>query len=250
MPPNHEPRYEWAVRFPFASPAHWREWEERQVTLPAELITTSKDRLYPPPWPVPASLLSMPVEKRQGLVRQANDLKESFERAKAEAPGSTETKKLEDAVATAVKKLDAHQKELASLINAQQFPSRVEPSRKTSVSELEQLASQYQSLHVHPTQLYAAINAILLSAFLSALFYVRKRHGVVIVMLLILYPIQRMIEELLRVDNPHDVGGLTVSQFLALFLFLTGIALLIYLYQKLPERSPYAVAFERTETQK
>jgi prolipoprotein diacylglyceryltransferase len=106
------------------------------------------------------------------------------------------------------------------------------------------LASKYQSLAVHPTQLYAAINAILLSAFLSALFYVRKRHGVVIVMLLVLYPIQRTLEDMIRVDNPHDVGGLTVSQFVGLMLFLAGVAALIFLYKKLPERSPYAIAVE------
>ena len=133
---------------------------------------------------------------------------------------------------------------MQSLINAQKFPSRIEPNRKTSVSELEQLASKYQSLAVHPTQLYAAISAILLSAFLSALFYVRKRHGVVIVMLLILYPIQRIPEDMIRVDNPHDMVGLTISQFVSLMLFLVGVAALIFLYKKLPERSPYAVPVE------
>lgn len=242
MPHTHEARYEWAVRFPFASPAHWEEWQERQLTVPAELITTSKGVFKP--WLVPDSLLSMSVEKREGMVRNVNDLKDALERAKAQAPGSPETAKIEASFAAAVKKAEAHKQELASLINAQKFPSRIEPSRRTSVSELEQLASKYQSLAVHPTQLYAAINAILLSALLSALFYVRKRHGVVIVMLLILYPIQRTIEELIRVDNPHDVVGLTISQFVGLMLFLAGIAALILLYKKLPERSPYAVAVE------
>ncbi|MEK7731866.1 MAG: hypothetical protein AAB363_08415, partial [Planctomycetota bacterium] len=74
--------------------------------------------------------------------------------------------------------------------------------------------------------------------------YVRKRHGVVIVMLLVLYPIQRTLEDMIRVDNPHDVGGLTVSQFVGLMLFLAGVAALIFLYKKLPERSPYAIAVE------
>ncbi len=245
VPPNHEPRYEWAVSFPFASPAHWREWEDRQVTVPAELITTSREKLSP--WLVKESLLTMSVEKREGPIRKLRDLKEEWDRAKAEAPDSPETKKLNVAVEAGRKKLEDYKKEFASLIVAQNFPSRVEPGRKTSVSELEQLASQHRSLPVHPAQLYASINALLLSGFLSALFYVRKRHGVVIVMLLVLYPIQRTIEELIRVDNPHDVGGLTISQFLSLMLFLTGMALLFYLYKKLPERSPYAVAFHRAD---
>jgi len=241
-PHTHEARYEWAVRFPFASPAHWKEWGERQVTVPAELITTSKGALTP--WLVPDSLLSMPVEKREGMVRKLHDLKDAWDRAKAEAPDSPETAKLKASLEAAAEKTKAHETELQSLLNAQKLPSRIEPSRKTSVSELEQLASKYQSLAVHPAQLYAAIGALLLSAFLTALFYVRKRHGVVIVMLLILYPIQRTIEDMIRVDNPHDVGGLTISQFIGLVLFFFGVAALIFLYKKLPERSPYAVAVE------
>jgi len=242
VPPTHEPRYSWAVRFPFASPAHWDEWGERQVTVPAELITTSKGTLKP--WLVPASLLSMSVEKREGMVRKLYDLKDDWERAKADAPDSPETAKLKAAIEAAVEKAKAHEKELYSLTNAQKFPSRVEPSRRTSVSEMEQLASKHQSLAVHPVQLYASISALLLFAFLSALFYVRKRHGVVIVMMLILYPIQRTIEDMIRVDNPHDVAGLTISQFVSLMMLLFGVAALIYLYKKLPERSPYAVAIE------
>jgi len=242
MPQTHEAGYEWAVRFPYASPAHWEEWAERQVTVPAELITTSKGALKP--WLVPDSLLSMSVEKREGMVRKLHDLKDAWDRAKAEAPDSPETAKLKASLEAAAEKTKAHERELQSLINAQKFPSRIEPNRKTSVSELEQLASKHQSLAVHPTQLYAAISAVLLSAFLSALFYVRKRHGVVIVMLLILYPIQRTLEEMIRVDNPHDVGGLTISQFISLVLLLVGVASLILLHKKLPERSPYAVATE------
>jgi prolipoprotein diacylglyceryltransferase len=189
----------------------------------------------------------MSVEKREGIMRQFNDLKAAWEKAKAQSADATELAKLKAAMEAAENKAKAHQQELASLITAQKFPSRVEPTRRTSVSELEHLASQYKSLAIHPTQLYAAIHAMLLSAFLSALFYVRKRHGVVIGMLFLLYPIQRTVEELLRVDNPHDVGGLTVSQFISVMLFFVGVAFLIVLYKKLPERSSYAVAVEPSD---
>ncbi len=247
-PQTNDARYAWAIRFPFESPAHWRQWDERQVTIPAELITTTKASLKP--WLVPDSLLSMSVEKREGMIRRLQELKEDWEKSKAEAPDSPETAKLKAALDSAMEKAQKHERELASLINAQKFPSRVEPTRRTSVSELERLAAQHTSLPIHPTQLYAAIGAFLLSAFLSAVFYVRKRHGVVIGLLLVLYPIQRTIEELLRVDNPHDVIGLTVSQFIGIALFLTGVAYLMVLYKKLPIRSPYAVAVEAAEQQK
>ena len=79
---------------------------------------------------------------------------------------------------------------------------------------------------------------MLLSAFLSALFYRRKRHGVVIGTLLLLYPIQRTVLELIRADNPHDVAGLTVSQSISLGLFILAAIYLLVLYRAMPERSP------------
>jgi prolipoprotein diacylglyceryltransferase len=100
-------------------------------------------------------------------------------------------------------------------------------------------------LAVHPTQLYAAVQAMLLSAFLSALFYVRKRHGVVMATLLLLYPFQRVLEEIIRADNPRDVAGLTVSQFISLATFVGGVVILVVLFKSMPQRSPLAVPGER-----
>jgi len=237
LPPTYEPRYEWAVHFPFASPAHMRQWEERQLTVPAELITATEGDLQP--WLVPGSLLSMSVEKREAWRRQVDQAREAYTKAKVESPNAEATKRLEAALKAALKDNDH---ELRSLNIAQKFPSRREPARATSVSELELLAAGCASLPVHPTQLYAAISAMLLSGFLSALFYVRKRHGVVIGVLGMLYPIQRALEELIRVDNPHDTAGLTVSQFISLGLFVSAVVYLIVLYRSYPERSRYAVA--------
>ncbi len=237
---DHQPAYTWAVQFPFYSPAQAREWEERQVTVPAELITATKE--HPIPWLVPDAMMSMSVERREGALRAYEDLKESHARAVSDAPESADTAKLKAALEAAGKKAKAKALELHSLLFAQRFPSRVEPGRRTSVSELEHLAAQCRSLPIHPTQLYASIGAMILSLFLSALFYARRRHGVVIGVLLVMYPIQRMLEEMIRVDNPHDVGGLTASQFIGLSLFVVGVVYLTVLYRKLPERSPYADA--------
>jgi phosphatidylglycerol:prolipoprotein diacylglycerol transferase len=236
-PTEGQPVLSWAVQFPFASPAHWREWESRQVTVPAELIVTSEHALAP--WLLSDSLLSMSVEKREGHIRQLEDLKSAYERAKSEAPDSPDTANLKKTFEAAAKKGKAREQDLASLRIAQRYPSREEPSRATSVSELEELAAQFRSLPIHPTQLYAAIGALVLSGFLSALFYVRRRHGVVIGALLVLYPIQRMLEEIIRVDNPHDVGGLTVSQFISAGLCLVGVVYLYLLYTRMPETSPH-----------
>jgi len=235
--PDQTPRVSWAVQFPFASPAHWREWEERQVTVPAELVTTSRAAMVP--WLVPDTQIQMSVEKREGHIRRLEDLKAAYERAESESSKSPEAQKAKAAYQAAAEKAKARELEIHSLRVAQKFPSRLEPSRGTSVSELEELAGRYRSLPVHPTQLYSAVAAMLLSGFLSALFYVRKRHGVVIGALLVLYPIQRVLEEMIRVDNPHDVAGLTIAQFVSVSLCVVGLVYLFVLYTRMPERSPH-----------
>ncbi len=236
--PDQQPEVAWAVRFPFASPAHAQEWEERQVTVPAELITTSKAVLVP--FLLPDSQIQMPVEKREAHIRQLEDLKSAYQRAESESPKSPEAEKIKAAFEAYAKSAKEREQDLFSLRTAQKYPSRVEPGRGTSVSELEDLAGAFRSLPVHPTQFYAAIGAMLLSGFLSTLFYARRRHGVVIGALLVMYPLQRMLEEMIRVDNPHDVAGLTVSQFISLSLCLVGLAYLYFLFKHAPRESPYA----------
>lgn len=231
-----QPAYPWAVQFPFASPAHWRQWEDREVTVPAELIASSKGSLMP--ILVPASALSMSVEKREMPLRRFKDAEADYNLAKAESPGSPETARLERVMKTLEKKKQDHEVELAPLRRAQLFPSRHVPTRPTSVTELEDLAAKHLSKPVHPTQLYSSIHGFLLSGFLSALFYLRKRHGLVIGMLFVMYPIFRVLVESIRVDNPHDIAGLTVSQFIGVGLFVLGVVYLTILYRWLPERSP------------
>lgn len=235
-PTTQEPAKPWAVEFPYGSPAQVRQWEDRRVTIPAELLTTSPGILRP--WPIPAELLYMSVEKRRKPIRDYERLREEYEEAKANAPDAEETKQLAAAVEAAKERKSAQEKKLASLAMAQRMPSRDVPSRPTSVSELETLAGQYTSLPVHPTQLYSALNALLLSGVLSAVFYLRKRHGIVIGLLFVLYPFPRMLLELIRADNPPDVAGLTISQTVGIGMILIGIVYLAVLYRRMPLRSP------------
>lgn len=238
--PQQQPQFAWAVQFPYASPAQWREWEDRKITLPAELVSTWKEDLQPRL--IPDSALFMPVEKREGPARKFKDLKAALDKAKNDAPESPETKNLETQFAAAKSALELHETDIRSVRRVQKLPSRIEPSRGTSVSEVEDLAKRFRSLHVHPAQLYAAIGAMFLSLFLSALYYVRKRHGVVIGAVFVMYPVQRVFEEMIRVDNPHDIGGLTVSQFVSLSMLVIGAAYLHILYRHMPERSTLADA--------
>ncbi len=236
--PGHQAKYAWAVQFPYGSPAQMRQWEDRQVTIPAELINTAALQ----PYPLQASTLNLSVETREGPQRRVEELETALAKAKENAPGSPEVRalesKLQAAEAVLTKVRTKHR--LADLDRAQKFPSRRNPERKTSVSELQQLAAQCRSLPVHPAQLYAAINAFLLSGLLTAVFYRRKRHGVVIGLVIVLYSITRVLLELIRTDNPHDVAGLTISQFVSVAMFVCGVVYLIVLYKMLPERSPRA----------
>jgi prolipoprotein diacylglyceryltransferase len=110
-------------------------------------------------------------------------------------------------------------------------------------SEFGELASHYHSLPVHPTQLYSTVNAMLICLVLMAIFNRRRRHGVVIGWMIIMYSVSRFFIEGLRADQPHDVAGLTVSQGVALAMLATGVTILVVVYKFLPMQSPRAVAW-------
>ena len=89
---------------------------------------------------------------------------------------------------------------------------------------LEQIPSW--SLPIHPTQIYATISAGLLCAVLWFYFPFRSFDGQLFALVLILYPISRYFEEIVR-DDEHGVFGtpLTISQWTSLVLLVIGIGL-------------------------
>ncbi len=231
----------WGVQFPFASPAHRQQWEERKVTVPAELISTRAEQLFPVI--VPNGDIQMSVERRDGPLRDYRDAVKAFRAAKEEDPNSEETKRLRIIAEKTKKALKDHETKISALRMAMQYPSRVNPDRRISVSELADIAHTRRSLSIHPTQLYSSIHAFILSGVLSAMFYVRKRHGVVIASVFLFYPLPRVLLESIRADNPLDVAGLTISQSVSIIMFVGAVIALIVLYKCLPERSPLAVPF-------
>lgn len=238
MTPGQPPAPPWAVQFPFASPAQHRHWQDREVAVPAELIVTSPEALLPTL--IPEAQLSSSVEKRSAALRRWQAAQEAYAQAKVSKVDEKELAALERAAASAGKLAESVGEQFGILARAQQIPSRNNPQRRTSVTELQDLAALAPAAPVHPTQLYASGQALLLSLLLSAIFWYRRRHGVVIGALLLLYPVQRILEELIRADNPHDVAGMTISQSVSVGLLLTAAAYLFILYRYLPERSPRA----------
>ncbi len=243
LPDSDQPRHFWAVQFPFGGAAEVRQWEDRQVTLPAELIPTNKGWLEARP--IRAALLSMSPERLYGPRRDLRLKAKELEDAKGAKLEPEQLARIGTELDALKEALKAHRTKYAvALLNsAQAYPSRTHPERVSSISELQQLAWRASSLPVHPTQLYSSINALILYFVLVAIFYVRKRHGLVIGLVFVLYPISRTLMEIIRTDNPHHAGGLTASQLVSAAMFAAGLIYIFILYRHMPIRSPYAVAF-------
>jgi len=83
-----------------------------------------------------------------------------------------------------------------------------------------------RSARTHPTQIYSAINALLLSLVLWYFWTLKRRDGQVFALMLILYPIGRFLMEIVRQDEAGQFGtGLTISQLVSLGMLVVGFAI-------------------------
>ena len=86
-----------------------------------------------------------------------------------------------------------------------------------------------RSRPVHPTQLYSAIDAFLLCAFLIAYYPFRRHDGEVTALTLTLHPVSRFLLEIIRTDEGPVFGtGLSISQNISLLVLAGGIGIWIY----------------------
>lgn len=211
--PAHLP---WAVEFPYGSPPFLRQWESREITVPAELILSDQTGIATP---IPSRLLTTSMDDLNKRVEKA-------EKMLADAKAANDETKIKRA---------EHMREL--LDRAMQPLLAHYHSLDTTPAELDHsIASHLHTLSVHPSQLYGAVGPILLAFLTNAWFYRRKHHGTVLPLGFMLYAVQRFIEEAIRSDNPIDTFGFTISQGVSVGVFvLCGVALLIIL--KLPPRA-------------
>lgn len=94
-----------------------------------------------------------------------------------------------------------------------------------------------RSRPVHPTQVYAAINAGLLGWFLWSYYPARRRDGEVVGLLLTLYPLGRFLLEAIRTDEGSFLGtGLSISQNISLVLLAAMAMFWWYLLRQPPGR--------------
>jgi len=100
--------------------------------------------------------------------------------------------------------------------------------------ELETLPAR--SRHVHPTQIYSAINASLLCLLFWSWYPRRTRDGQVFAAFLTIYPLTRIILEFIRQDEPGRFGTeLTISQWISIGVLLFSVLLWAYIYRRKPE---------------
>jgi phosphatidylglycerol:prolipoprotein diacylglycerol transferase len=88
------------------------------------------------------------------------------------------------------------------------------------------------SLPLLPTQLYMALDGIILCLLLSAYYPLRRREGAVIALLMMTYAINRYLIEQLRLDNPEYVSTFTISQAISIALFAAGLAMMLLVQWK------------------
>jgi len=90
-----------------------------------------------------------------------------------------------------------------------------------------------RSEYVHPTQVYSAINALLLCLLLLAYDPFRRRDGEVFAILITIYPIARFLLEMIRTDESGVFGtGLSISQNVSLGLLIGATGLWCYILRQ------------------
>ncbi len=200
------PETPWAIRFPVEAPAYYDQLQQgRLLGLKGEW---NPELAYP--------LLVQEIEP-DGLVARMGLPIEVGQRLRVLAPGS-------DYLA-------------ASKSGTIDLPLRLAIEREGIAETLELPVAELpeRSLAVHPAQIYAAISAGLVSAVLWFAFPFRRFNGQLFVWMLILYPICRFLEEVIRSDELGIWGTpLTISQWISVWLLLGG-GVLWWSFRQRPE---------------
>lgn len=228
----------WAIRFPYGAPAYAHQWQQGQLTVPDELLWVLPGAKKRTPIP-PEILADQTIDGHEPLARYAEHVL-ALAGLKDTAPNSPEAAQHRQQVQALEPALPGRSKQQkADYIAAAVHLSRLSQhqDRPVTMADLRAIAAAQRTRWVHPAQIYDAVGLTLMFFVLSAILHRRRRHGMVIAWTMLLYPVSRFVQEILRGDNPHDVAGLTISQFLSLVLFGLGLVYMFVLIRLLPERS-------------
>lgn len=88
-------------------------------------------------------------------------------------------------------------------------------------------------LPIHPTQIYSSISALLLCLFLLSYHPFRHRDGEVFGLLITIYPLIRILLEIIRTDEAPQFGtGLSISQLVSVLILVGAGIYWIYLFRQ------------------
>jgi len=120
-----------------------------------------------------------------------------------------------------------------------QFPNQSYAWFQQNQQGLPGVGPNTPSLPVHPTEIYDAVNNVLLYLLLAWLFRHKKFDGQVFATYLVGYAVTRTFMEYFRGDYPSDHihYGLTPGMLISLPIFIAGLALGAILSQREPKRA-------------
>lgn len=226
-------RVPWAIQFPYASPGWAEHYHRGLVDVPQQLLIRTGH--YPVPVALDREHLNAPADLFSAPQRRIEQANEALAKARQDKADKQTIENLQAEADAAKARFEKIKRTYADLY-------RVYETYGQTPSEVTAMASHYHSRPVHPTQLYAIVDALLLAGLLHIIFMRRRQQGVVFGLVFIFYGIGRFVEEMIRGDNPreHLFGMLTISQMISLATFLLAIVYLAVLY-KLPAASPAAI---------
>lgn len=178
--------------------------------------------------PIPTRALGLDIDSDKAINAWALAGIE-FKRARNNNPGGAKFAAISKSFADAKKSV--RQRDPLALVAAAHLASLHTRSATSDITwqNLRDLAKQQHSVWVHPTQVYDFIALVLLFIVLSQIFWSRPRQGMVLAWAMILYPINRVLQEMIRSDNPHDMFGMTISQFASVGILACGIGMGLWL---------------------
>lgn len=90
-----------------------------------------------------------------------------------------------------------------------------------------------RSRPLHPTQIYSALNALLICIFLLAYFPYQKRDGETLALFMLLYPVSRFVLEIIRNDELAIFGtGMTISQNVSVAVLVAAALMWLYVLSR------------------
>jgi prolipoprotein diacylglyceryltransferase len=93
-------------------------------------------------------------------------------------------------------------------------------------------AIEPRTIGLHPTQIYESFGCLLIFLLLLAYEPLERRHGELMILLMFAYAVQRFLLEMIRIDNPPMLMGMTFSQNISILMLLGGMMLIVLLLRQ------------------